>query len=236
MAVHGREARVLVQQYDLSAYFRQASEAHQVDVHETTTFGKPAKSFLPGLAGGSLSLQGLFDGSPDAVDAVLGAALGAPSRLLTYAPNGLVVGRRVGLLEADETSYSVTSPVADVVGVEAAFQATGGIDGGVSLHALAAESASGTGTAVDHGAATASGGVAHLHVTAAAGTTPALAVKVQHSADNVTFADLVTFTAQSGVAAERVAVAGTVNRYVRAVWTITGTTPAFTFAVAFARR
>jgi hypothetical protein len=61
-------------------------------------------------------------------------------------------------------------------------------------------------------------------------------VKVQHSANNSTWADLVTFATVTAVGAEHavVAPATTVNRYLRATWS--GTFTSATFAVAFARR
>jgi hypothetical protein len=63
-----------------------------------------------------------------------------------------------------------------------------------------------------------------------------LDVKIQHSTDNVTFADLITFTQATDVTSQRISVTGTVNRYTRETRTIGGSsTPTFTYAVAFAR-
>ena len=56
--------------------------------------------------------------------------------------------------------------------------------------------------------------------------------KIQHSADNSTWADLITFTnVTSAPTAERVTAAGTVNRYTRHVGTVTGSGSITPFSV-----
>jgi hypothetical protein len=67
-----------------------------------------------------------------------------------------------------------------------------------------------------------------------------LTVKVQHSADDSTYADLVTFTAITVAPAKErktVAAGTTVNRYLAASWAFTGAGAAHTatFVVGFAR-
>ena len=140
---------------------------------------------------------------------------------------------------AKTTSYEVSSPVGDVVSVSYDAQSDGGIDQGVSLAALASVSATTTGSSHDNSASSANGGVAQLHVTAntwSANTT----LKVQHSADNSTWADLATFTvvATTVKTSERVIVTSgtTVNRYLRAVATLSAGTGAITYQISFARR
>ncbi len=71
-----------------------------------------------------------------------------------------------------------------------------------------------------------------LDVGAASGTTPTLAVKFQESADGSTWADITgaTFAAKSAAGFEEMSFRCS-KRYVRAVATIGGTTPSFTFSV-----
>jgi hypothetical protein len=106
------------------------------------------------------------------------------------------------------------------------------------LTGLAAVTATGNGTSRDNGASTSDGGVAQLHVTANTMNNNTV-FKVQHSADNSTWADLATFTtvATTVTTSERVTVAAgtTVNRYLRATHTASGT-GSITFITAFARR
>lgn len=71
---------------------------------------------------------------------------------------------------------------------------------------------------------------------AGTGTTPTLDIKIQDSDDNTTFADLspaVAFTqVVAGATVQRVALnLDAARRYIRAVSTITGTTPSFTYSV-----
>jgi hypothetical protein len=74
---------------------------------------------------------------------------------------------------------------------------------------------------------------AQLNVTAASGTTPNLAVVIEDSADGgVNWNTVGTFTAKTAAGRETISVSGFTGRRLRATWTITGTTPSFTFSVA----
>lgn len=237
-AVAAKSARVLSDEFDLSTYFNSADVTREAAVPETTAFQASARSYLMGLVGGTASLAGFFDSVAGGEDVVLNAALGAASgQVVTVAPEGLAVGKRLDVLSSRLTRYQKSAPVDGVVGVSADIQADGGIDGGVALHDVTAETATANGTSVDNAASTANGGVGHLHVTANTrnGT---LDVKIQHSTDNAVWADLITFAqiAASTVGKERKSVTGTVNRYTREVHTIAGTTGSVTPVVAFARK
>src|SRR5262249_50894233 len=124
----------------------------------------------------------------------------------------------------------------NVIMSSAEIQSSSGLGYGVILQPLAALTTTGSGALVDNGVATTKGGAGHLHITAFAGTTPTIAVKIQHSVDGTVWVDLITFTTATAEFAERVEVTGTVNRHLRAIRTIGGSGgPSFTTAVAFAR-
>lgn len=237
--IHGKKTVVWYGGYDLSAFFNEASASYSVETAETTTFGGNAKTYITGLRDGTLSFNGLFDAATTtAVDSVLSTTLGADaSDVVTFAPNGATVGQASISAQVKETSYEVSSPVGDVVSANLETQSDGGIDRGLLLAANTAVTTTGTGTAQDNAASTTNGGVGYLHVGPntrnASGT-----FKVQHSSDNVTYADLITFTAVGAttVSAERIAVTGTINRYVRASHTIAGSTGSTTYTMAFARK
>lgn len=74
---------------------------------------------------------------------------------------------------------------------------------------------------------------AYLDVGTVSGTTPTLDVKIQESSDNVTFTDITgaTFTQVTATGANQEIHFVTSKRYVRAVATIGGTTPSFSFGV-----
>lgn len=67
-------------------------------------------------------------------------------------------------------------------------------------------------------------------VTAASGTTPSMTVVIETSPDNATWSTLVTYTAATAPGTERKVMAA-LDRYVRARWTVTGTTPSFTWGL-----
>lgn len=73
--------------------------------------------------------------------------------------------------------------------------------------------------------------VVTLDVTAASGTAPTLDVKLQHSPDGVKWSDLGTAFGQKTGASREVKAFTQYHRYVKAVYTIGGTTPSFTFSV-----
>ncbi|HZT61008.1 MAG TPA: hypothetical protein VFA21_20555 [Pyrinomonadaceae bacterium] len=240
-----KDIRVYVDQYNISSAFKSAKPSASVDMLDSTTFGASgAHTFNAGLKNATLQLEGFFDFDNvllNRIDNVLQAALtgGAP-HVVTVAslPTGDLLGNRAILLSANEAKYDVDSVEGQLITSMAELQSASGYDSGIFLHPLQAETATGNAASQDNGTSSAGGGVAHLHIPAASGTTPTITVKVQHSTDNITFVDLVTFNAATGAGVQRVELAAgtTVNRYVRVTFTIGGTTPSFTFAVAFARR
>ena len=238
--IHGKGTIVLCNQFNLSTYFNEVSVARSVETAETTTFGKSAKTYITGLQDATLSLNGLFDGAVDATDEELTNVLGSNTGMvITVAPSGtLVIGDRTLSLTGKLTSYEISAPVGDVVSASSEFQADEGVGAGVSLHALSAETATALSASVDNAASTTNGGFGTLHVTANTNNNSGV-FKVQHSSDNSTWADLVTFStvATTVKTSERVTVASgtTVNRYIRSTFTTAGT-GSTTYHINFARR
>lgn len=107
-----------------------------------------------------------------------------------------------------------------------------------TLVASAARTATGTGTQVC-GFGRYEKFTMQLAVTAASGTTPTLDVTVQHSIDGgTTWFTLATFTQKTAAGSElktesevEAATAEVYGDCIRAIWTIGGTTPSFTFSV-----
>ena len=236
--VHGKSTGVLVGGGNLSGFFNEASASQDVETAETTTFGSSAKSYIVGLKDGTMSVSGMFDGDEGSVDPQIAAVLGADAAsVATIAPEGLTIGKTSYSCAARKTAYEISSPVGDVVSTSLAIQADGGIDRGVLLGANSAVTSSGTGAVQDNAASSAGGGVGFIHVTANT-RDGASTFKVQHSADNVAFVDLVTFASVPSTTktAERVAVTGTVERYVRASHAPGGSSGSVTYTMAFARK
>lgn len=235
---HGSKAKVLVNGYDLSNYLRSVSFSALADTAETTTLGSTAKTYIPGLQDATVSAEGIYDGSPKAVDEILQAALGAESTIWVYLPQGDGVGKSGFGIECIETSYEIESPVDDVAAISVEAQSKVGREQVVVLADLQTRTASGNGSTRDDGASSSDGAVGYLQVLGLSGSGAALTVTIQHSSDGSNWSSLINFpqVSTSGVPkAQRIAVQGTVNRYVRAIWTLSGTNPQATFHVAFCR-
>jgi hypothetical protein len=81
----------------------------------------------------------------------------------------------------------------------------------------------------------ATGGVAHLHVTSVSAS-DSIVVTIEDSATGSSgWATIGTFASKAAAGAERIAIAGTIRRYVRAVDTVTGSGISIIRAVALAR-
>lgn len=238
----GKSTRVLFDQFDLTAFFTKVAAGANVDMLDTTTFGKNARTFIPGLRAATVNAEGLWDSTLVlGSDVVLSAALSqAGERAVTVAPGANGIGSRAQLLACNENKYSIEAPVDGVTSIVAELTAQTGMEGGVLLaDQTYTTSQAGIGLAsVDNGAGSTNGAVAHFHAPVATGAAGSLIVKVQHSTDNSAWADLITFTAVAfgTPASQRVEVAGTVNRYTRALVTLTGSGLSIQFTVAIARR
>jgi hypothetical protein len=235
--VHGKNLRVFIDQYDFSVYFTDLTATSTVEVAETSGFGTDAKTYIPGIKDGSVSLSGLFDGTETGTNTYFNSVLGtATKEKVIVAPGGHSNGANAIILQSDNTSYEVSGTIGDVVQTSAEFQSDEGVEHGKILSSGSA-AATGNGTAVDNTAATTNGGVGFLSIP---GNTRNgnVSVKIQQSADNSTFTDLITFTTASAATSvsQRVVVTGTVARYLRVNYTVAGSTGSATPVVAFARR
>ncbi len=238
--VHGKSSRLLLGNSMFSGFLRGFEANDEIEMGDSTTYGSEGHTFIPGLETGALSMDGLLDNDATVTgqDAKLNAELGAQNgSIITAAPAGLALGAIVRLIEVRETNYALQNPVGDVVSFSASWQSEGQVDQGPSLHDATSETATANGVNVDNTISTANGAAASLHVVANTRNAN-VTVKVQHSVDNSVWVDLITFTVVGAgvMTAQKAAVAGTVNRHLRAQWTLAAGTGAVTFAVAAARR
>jgi len=212
-----------------------------VETAETSTSGSSGKEYISGLKDGTVSVSGLFEGTADVgTDSFFASNLGgATKENVIVATEGHANGSRAVMLQSDATSYEVSGAIADVVQANAEFQSSNGVEHGVILSSGSTVTATGNGTSVDNSASSANGGVAYLSVPTNT-RNGNITVKVQQSADNSTFTDLVTFTAITSAQkiSYRVEVAAgtSVARYLRVNYTVAGSTGSATPIVAFSRR
>lgn len=238
--VHGRLTEVLLDEKDISSYLNKMDLNVDVEPGDTTTFKKAWKTYEPGLASAGMEAGGLFD---HLFTDVRDALQVTPDSIISYAPGGaLAIGDQVRQLAGVTATYKESAPVGGMVAFAWNATANDTLGIGNSFHALGPETVTGNATPwpPSGGAQTLLGAVAHLHITAIGGTaTPTLTVKFQ---DSTTFGGAYTdiasgaFSAATAIGAQRLIIPGTIRAFVRAAWTISGTTPSFTFAVSLARR
>jgi hypothetical protein len=225
---HGKNTKVLANGVALTSYLRESSVDRGAEAVDVTAFGDPAKKYLAGQQSATYNAAGMFEGTALAVDNIVDTALGQDGGELVYLPEGDAAGKFGFGLQGIVSEYQVTSPVDDVVQVSLAAESCVGAERVVSLAALAAYASDTDVASVDNGASTAAGASAYLFVTGlSAGS---VIVKVQHSADNSVWADLITFSSVTSsddpISLRAATAAGaTVNRYARLSVDVTGGTP-----------
>lgn len=235
-----QKARVLAGILNLSGYATSVNLGWSQAMLDVTTLNASAKQMIPGMETSSGSIALLLDTdttSGGEYDFVEGTWKTTQPQPLTYAPAGLTTGSPAILVNALETQAGGQVTASGVATIGLNFQTAIHTDYGTVLEDLTAITATGNGTARDGTAATANGGIAHLHVTAYSGLTSNV-VTIEHSVDGATsWATLVTFSTVTAKTSERVTVAAgtTVRRYLRVVDTVTGT-GTNTRSVSFARR
>lgn len=230
MASPGYKARILNGDFSLSPKLSEASGALSVEMLDVTTFADDGdKRFIPGLDSSMFTAKGFIDAA-----AHTDSAAWTSAQPFTYGPLGFALGSPVQMVNSLRSKFEIGTQVGSV----ASFDLEGTTDGltnfGVSVHDLAAETADGNGTSYDGGAATTNGGTAHLHVTAFSGLTSALVTIEDSATGSGGWATVATFTSATAVTSERVTIAGTIRRYLRAVTDVTGT-GSVTYACFLAR-
>lgn len=168
------------------------------------------------------------------------AALPRTDQIVTYC-RGTTLGDEAAALVSKQINYDPTRGDDGMLTFGISAQANGyGLEWTRLLTAgIRADTAATNGTGIDTTASASFGGQAYLQVFAFTGTD--VTVKIQDSADNVSFADVAgfAFTQITGGAplAERIALGNTatLRRYLRAATVTTGGFSALSFAVGVAK-
>ncbi|MFG2913357.1 hypothetical protein ACGF0D_10760 [Kitasatospora sp. NPDC048298] len=201
---------------------------------EVTGIDKAAFERIGGLRDGSMSWKAFFNTGIGQAHPVL-AALPTADVVVTYC-RGTVLGSPCASLVAKQLNYDGNRSASGEFVFSVDAEADGaGLEWGVLLTpGLRTDNAATNGAAVDTAASAAFGAQAYLQVTSFTGTD--VTVKIQDSADNVTFADIAGLAFTQVTAApftQRIATGNTatIRRYVRAVTVTTGGVTSVTFAV-----
>ncbi len=234
---HGKTVVLLLDQYDISPWFFNTDEAADRDKVEVSAYGDNVKQYVAGLADGQLTLSGNYDGgqATSTIDGILAGKKGTVVNALVAPRGDLTPGFEAVMMAGVLKTASVKSSISDAVKVDAMVHG-GGPYPGIFIQERAAFTVTGNGASVDNTvASTAFGGRGQLHVTTNSMNNTTI-IKVQDSADNSAFADILTFATvgAAGLTSEHKAMTGTVRRYLRVVRTAAGT-GSITFSVAFWR-
>lgn len=233
-----RDGLVLAGQYNLTSDHSQMTLSMTADDKDNTTLGASGRTRLAGLVDARFAHQGYLNLGTGNQEDVMFAALGV-NQAVTVASSGAasVAGDRTFIMECADFDLSWGDPVGEVASFNASgMPSTVGAVAGTLLHAVAAETTTGSGTAFQLGAISATQKLyAALHVIAGSGGT--LTVRIQ--SDTTGFPSpttVATFTALTGPGSQWLTpVAGPVtDTFWRADWTVTG--GSFTFAVSMGIR
>lgn len=227
MGVSARNAAVQFNGYAVTGYLDEYDAETKISLLEDTRFGAAveAKAWFPDLFECALTLSGFWDGAVDAISDILNDVLGTvATQNAAVWPVGDAVGSDGFVCTARQASKKVTAKIGSLVRLVAELKGDGTrIEAVKSLHSHATtETLAGNGVTVDNLAATTNGGAIHVQVDDVGA---AFTLTVRHSTDNFGANDVLlgSFTVNpSDKTSQRVAIAGTINRYTRCVWTLTG--------------
>lgn len=113
---------------DISAYITSVSVSRNADTVEVTALGDTDKEYIAGLKDATISIEGIFDPT---VDAIFDAALGASAtKSWEYGPQGSAVGSVKYTSECICTSYEPETGVDGAGTFSAELQISGAVTRG----------------------------------------------------------------------------------------------------------
>ena len=224
---NAQQSRVYVGGLAAACYARNASASSATGMLDTTTLCDEERNFIPEMedvgtfsVGGPLDVDGSSDTMFDITITEKGATTPTP---VTFMPVG--TDGAAWLVQANETEFTADNSTGATANWSMSAQTHGQHDMAGLVLDDDTVTADQNAASVDNGAATTNGAVFHLHVTAFSGFTSD-DITVEGSATG-SFAGeestIATFAQVTGVSAERVAVTGSVPRYLRVVDDVTGT-------------
>ena len=167
MVTSSHLTRILVGKLSISCIATSVSPSTNRMMIERTALCDADKVFIPGQFDHSLGVGAMFDNTTSAGSywAELTDNYASDTLLpITVGPAGIAAGSPAWLAEAYQMSYSPSQGVGDGVDLGLDFATTGVALFGQSITDLAAVTSTSNSAAVDGGAASSNGGVAHLHV------------------------------------------------------------------------
>jgi hypothetical protein len=233
----GLNVRLYVEGKDMSGSANALSGAgYSQAMLETTPLNTSAATRITGLADGTLSVNGYFDTSDDAPWAEDSGKLPSSDAVVLVALSSAVGDPSVGM-NAKEGEFNVSRSSGSAISITSTFAGNGmgGEFGEMMTAHDDTHSSAGSGTVVDSGASSSSGGAGYVQVISLG--SGSVVVNLQESTSSGgSYSNFMTFSTVAAAAApsaERVTMEGTVQRYIKVV--TTGTFSNAKIAVAFAR-
>lgn len=220
MALAGDHVQVLVDGYELTGDSHQMAFNDSRDLLEKTVFGDVAHNFLPGQVLSRLVHRGFLNAEAARSHPVLrGVTIdGVVSVLLGQNTDPLAGDPTYSLLVQQE-HYQTMPQKGQIIPFVANFSNRGQRSGwGMALAAPTTITNSTTGSGIDNGTATASGGAAFLHILeATASDTYTFTVEGANDSDfSVNLVTLATFSLDaSALGSKRVVIQGSIPRHTR---------------------
>lgn len=241
----GYNAQWGIEGFLFSAQGNDLEHSRKADKIDGSGFGTRVRNSLPGMQDGTLKIKGLAVMDAKSLNWQLNQWFGRVSPVNAwYTLEGMAALAPITMQPSSVIDQSISAKLKDAVSFSLELDARGAYNDGTIL--LSPENllsgASGTGPTQNdssaYGGATTTGGAAQLHVWALdGGSSPAVTVNVQHSPDGVTWTTLLSFNAASAIGSQRITLPSTttVNPYLQATWTATGTPTDVQVLLGFAR-
>lgn len=244
MAKYGSDdAFLLVDGYNVTGVSTDFEDTIEAVLERTDGLGDSweEQSYV-GLRRASIAQNGFYDDEALSSNAALNAQQGT-SRLLMYGLAGNTLGKKVTCYQgAMQVDVSRVASRGALHKLNVSYLGSGEVSDAVILHALGEETEDddNSATSFDGTAQSSDGGIAFLQVTALDldGYDDVTITVLDDADDTGTFGTLVAFTDVSAAqTAQRMTVAGTVERYLAVSWEFngTGTSPSISFIVGFKR-
>lgn len=245
--LHGSLTRLYVNGVDISTGFRETECGTERELVDATAFGAGDDRHVVQPWGmGMVSASGMLDvepiGGAHVVEQMLQAAVDDldGDSLVVQLLRDEAIGDPAFVLVGTTTQHRVSNPHRDVAGT--AFDARANVARwGRVLHPRSVEAAAFNGARLDHGSATAAGGLSALQVFDLQGEDPVVQVTIQHDNNDGVWVDLCDHAVVNAAAvAARYRdvqfLTGSIQRGLRVkVELVSGTLTGIDFAVQFAR-
>jgi len=225
MALAGEHVQVLVDGYDITGDHNKIAINDARKMLAASAFGEAVEKYLPGQRQPKLEHNGYLNPLAGRSHPVLNGVLidGVVSVLLGQNADP-VVGDPVYNLVTQQEQYNSNMEVGSVVPFVAMFTNRNGARAGWGVALAVPVDFTNTinGSSVDNGASSGNGGVAFLQVLQAAAT-DSYSIVVEESANDSSWSTVATFTLDaSAIGSERLALSGTLERYLRFTATRSG--------------